>query len=66
MQVVSIAATSLALWAGAVYAYGAAQEKKLSNFALLSRGFDNVPYHLLGRYKPAPSPAGNSILAWDE
>jgi hypothetical protein len=58
MLTVSAAASNLAVWVGAVYAYAAEQEKKLSNFALLSTRFDHVPLHLLGRYKPplhAPS-----------
>lgn len=60
----SKAAVCIALWVSAVYAYGCKQEAKLSNFAVLSKRFDNMPYHLLGRYKPSTALRPASPITW--
>ena len=46
-----------AMWVQAVYAYGAAVEKKLSSFAILSPSLANVPYRRLGKFvRPTSAP----------
>ena len=50
IEAVCIGALPLALWVNAVYSFGMAQERSLSNFATLLPALSHVPYALLSRY----------------